>query len=72
LISSEEENISKRIRKYYTLTESGPKTAKEKVHEFLDFVSSLENKQLKIMAEKLLDTSPVGTGIFFIHGISKF
>ena len=39
LISAEEENIGKRVRKYYTLTESGSKTAKEKVQEFLDFVS---------------------------------
>ena len=39
LITSEEENIGKRIRKYYTLTESGSTKAKEKIQEFLDFVS---------------------------------
>ena len=39
LITSEEENIGKRVRKYYSLTESGTKTAKEKVQEFLDFVT---------------------------------
>ena len=39
LITSEQENIGKRVRKYYTLTESGTKTAKEKVQEFIDFVT---------------------------------
>ncbi len=39
LIISEEESIGKRVRKYYSLTESGTKTAKEKVQEFLDFVT---------------------------------
>lgn len=38
-ITSEEVNIGKRVRKYYTLTESGSKTAKEKVQEFRDFVT---------------------------------
>ena len=39
LISSEEENIGKRVRKYYTLTETGSRTAREKVQEFIDFVT---------------------------------
>lgn len=39
LITSEEESIGKRVRKYYSLTDSGSKTAREKVQEFLDFVS---------------------------------
>ena len=39
LITSEEMNIGKRVRKYYTLTDSGAQTAKEKVQEFLDFVA---------------------------------
>jgi len=38
-ITSEEVNMGKRVRKYYTLTESGSKTAKEKVQEFRDFVA---------------------------------
>ena len=38
-ITSEEESIGKRVRKYYTLTESGNRTAREKVQEFLDFVA---------------------------------
>ena len=39
LITAEEVSIGKRVRKYYTLTDSGISTAKEKVQEFLDFVS---------------------------------
>ena len=39
LITAEEESIGKRVRKYYSLTESGSRTAKEKVQEFLDFVA---------------------------------
>ncbi len=39
LITAEKVNIGKRVRKYYTLTDSGTKTAKEKVQEFIDFVT---------------------------------
>ena len=39
LITAEEVSIGKRVRKYYSLTDSGSKTAKEKVQEFLDFVT---------------------------------
>jgi len=39
LITAEKVNIGKRVRKYYTLTESGTKTAKEKLQEFIDFVT---------------------------------
>jgi len=39
LIVAEEVNIGKRLRKYYTLTESGNNSAKEKVQEFIDFVA---------------------------------
>ena len=39
LIRSEEENIGKRVRKYYSLTDTGSSVVKEKVQEFLDFVS---------------------------------
>ena len=39
LITAEEVSIGKRVRKYYTLTESGNETAREKVQEFLDFVT---------------------------------
>ena len=49
LITSEEESIGKRVRKYYTLTESGTSAAKEKIREFIDFVT--------IMG-RVLDTGP--------------
>jgi DNA-binding PadR family transcriptional regulator len=49
LISSEEESIGKRVRKYYRLTESGTSAAKKKVREFIDFVT--------IMG-RILDTGP--------------
>ena len=39
LITAEKVNIGKRVRKYYKLTDSGTKTAKEKVQEFIDFVT---------------------------------
>jgi DNA-binding PadR family transcriptional regulator len=39
LITAEEVSIGRRVRKYYTLTESGTKSAREKVQEFLDFVT---------------------------------
>lgn len=39
IIISEEVSIGKRVRIYYTLTESGSKFAREKVQEFKDFVS---------------------------------
>ncbi len=49
LITSEEVSIGKRVRKYYKLTESGTSAAKEKVREFIDFVT--------IMG-RVLDTGP--------------
>lgn len=49
LITSEEESIGNRVRKYYRLTESGTTAAKEKVREFIDFVT--------IMG-RVLDTGP--------------
>lgn len=39
LIMAEEVNIGKRVRRYYSLTASGTRTAREKVQEFLDFVA---------------------------------
>ena len=39
LITAEEVSIGKRVRKYYSLTESGTRSAAEKVQEFLDFVT---------------------------------
>ena len=49
LITSEEESIGKRVRKYYRLTESGTSAAKEKVREFIDFVTIMT---------RVLDTGP--------------
>lgn len=39
LITSEEESVGKRVRKYYRLTDSGTSAAREKVREFVDFVT---------------------------------
>jgi DNA-binding PadR family transcriptional regulator len=41
LVTSEEEMIGKRIRKYYRLTEKGKKVASEKTMELLDFMQTL-------------------------------
>jgi PadR family transcriptional regulator PadR len=41
LIMAEEVSIGKRVRKYYSLTASGTRTAREKVQEFLDFVTTM-------------------------------
>lgn len=42
LITSVEENIGQRVRKYYSLTPSGMETAKEKIREFLDYIRVME------------------------------
>jgi len=46
-LSTETENIGKRIRKYYKLTSHGNATAREKIAEFIDFVRMM-NRILKI------------------------
>ncbi len=40
-ISTEKEFIGKRVRKYYTLTETGRSWSEQKVDEFFDFVNTL-------------------------------
>jgi PadR family transcriptional regulator PadR len=40
-ITTEKEFIGKRVRKYYTLTETGRSWSEQKVDEFLDFVNTL-------------------------------
>lgn len=40
-ISIEQEFIGKRVRKYYTLTETGRSWTEQKVDEFFDFVTTL-------------------------------
>lgn len=41
LVTSEEELISKRVRKYYRLTEKGKKITSEKTMELLSFMQTL-------------------------------
>jgi PadR family transcriptional regulator PadR len=40
-ITTEKEYIGKRVRKYYTLTETGRSWSEQKVDEFFDFVTTL-------------------------------
>jgi DNA-binding PadR family transcriptional regulator len=40
-IATEKEFIGKRVRKYYTLTETGRSWSEQKVDEFFDFVNTL-------------------------------
>lgn len=42
VLSTEVVNIGKRVRKYYTLTKKGEGTAKEKISEFEDFISTMK------------------------------
>ncbi|MCE3296821.1 MAG: transcriptional regulator, PadR family [Crocinitomicaceae bacterium] len=41
-VGIEEEYMGKRVRKYYTLTEQGQVTAREKINEFADFISTMK------------------------------
>jgi DNA-binding PadR family transcriptional regulator len=40
-ISTETEYIGKRVRKYYTLTDTGRSWTEQKVDEFFDFVNTM-------------------------------
>ncbi|MBP5984153.1 MAG: PadR family transcriptional regulator [Fluviicola sp.] len=40
-VTTQEEFIGKRVRKYYSLTEKGSISAKEKVNEFSDFMMTM-------------------------------
>jgi PadR family transcriptional regulator, regulatory protein PadR len=42
VLQTEEENIGKRIRIYYVLTTTGKKTAKAKLKDMQEFISSLQ------------------------------
>ena len=42
VLITETVNIGKRIRKYYSLTESGNERAKEKIFEFTDFMATMK------------------------------
>lgn len=41
VLTTETVNIGKRVRKYYSLTESGNEKAKEKIYEFADFINTM-------------------------------
>ena len=41
LVTTETVNIGKRVRKYYTLTQTGNERAKEKLYEFADFINTM-------------------------------
>ena len=41
-LQTEEVFIGKRVRKYYTLTEKGQSTAREKVNELMDFMNTMK------------------------------
>lgn len=41
-LDTEKEYIGKRVRKYYTLTKQGEKTAAERVNEFADFINTMK------------------------------
>ena len=41
-VFTEVEHIGKRIRKYYTLTEKGFSSVKERVSEFADFINTMK------------------------------
>lgn len=42
VVTTETVNIGKRVRKYYTLTQSGNERAKEKLYEFADFIHTMK------------------------------
>jgi PadR family transcriptional regulator, regulatory protein PadR len=42
LLTTETEFIGKRVRKYYSLSDTGKKLSDEKVSEFADFVSTMK------------------------------
>jgi DNA-binding PadR family transcriptional regulator len=42
VVTTETVNIGKRVRKYYTLTQSGNERAKEKLYEFADFIQTMK------------------------------
>ena len=42
VLTTETVNIGKRVRKYYSLTQSGNERAKEKLFEFADFMATMK------------------------------
>jgi len=41
VVTTETVNVGKRIRKYYTLTQTGNEKAKEKLYEFAEFINTM-------------------------------
>lgn len=41
-LTTEKENVGKRVRIYYSLTEQGNETAREKLKEFADYLSTMK------------------------------
>jgi PadR family transcriptional regulator PadR len=41
LLKTETVNIGRRVRKYYSLTATGKSLAKERVHDFVDFIKTM-------------------------------
>ena len=41
VVTTETVNIGKRVRKYYTLTQTGNEKAKEKLYEFAEFINTM-------------------------------
>ena len=41
IVKTDTQNIGKRVRKYYSLTQSGTEAAKARVNEFLDFINTM-------------------------------
>jgi PadR family transcriptional regulator PadR len=41
LLKTETVNIGRRVRKYYSLTTTGRSLAKERVHDFVDFIRTM-------------------------------
>jgi DNA-binding PadR family transcriptional regulator len=43
IVTTEKENIGKRVRKYYKLTSQGQSLAKELIDEFIDFMVTMKH-----------------------------
>lgn len=43
LVTTEKENIGKRVRKYYSLTPEGKATSQELIEEFIDFMATMKH-----------------------------
>lgn len=56
-LTTEKENVGKRVRIYYSLTEQGNATAREKLKEFADYLATMKSLlELKPGLQKCLMT----------------